>query len=53
MPQWVVKELALRGYKPEFEARSSGPINAILVDPANGTFWGGSSNHGEDYGIGW
>jgi gamma-glutamyltranspeptidase/glutathione hydrolase len=53
MPQWVVKELALRGYEPEFEARSSGPINAILVDPANGSFWGGSSNHGEDYGIGW
>jgi len=53
MPQWVVKELALRGYKPEFEARTSGPINAILVDPANGSFWGGSSNHGEDYGIGW
>jgi gamma-glutamyltranspeptidase / glutathione hydrolase len=53
MPQWVTKELALRGYKPEFEARSSGPINAILVDPENGSFWGGSSNHGEDYGIGW
>jgi gamma-glutamyltranspeptidase/glutathione hydrolase len=53
MPQWVVKELALRGYQPEFEARTSGPINAILVDPANGSFWGGSSNHGEDYGIGW
>ncbi len=53
MPQWVVKELALRGYKPEFDARTSGPINAILIDPANGSFWGGSSNHGEDYGIGW
>ncbi|HEX9208509.1 MAG TPA: gamma-glutamyltransferase [Steroidobacteraceae bacterium] len=53
MPPWVVKELALRGYKPEFEARTSGPINAILVDPSNGSFWGGSSNHGEDYGIGW
>lgn len=53
MPQWVVKELALRGYKPEFDARTSGPINAILVDPVNGSFWGGSSNHGEDYGIGW
>ncbi len=53
MPQWVTKELIGRGYKPEFEARTSGPINAILVDPENGTFWGGSSNHGEDYGIGW
>jgi gamma-glutamyltranspeptidase/glutathione hydrolase len=53
MPQWVTKELVARGYKPEFEARTSGPINAIMIDPENGTFWGGSSNHGEDYGIGW
>ena len=53
MPQWVTRELIARGYKPEFEARTSGPINAILIDPENGTFWGGSSNHGEDYGIGW
>jgi gamma-glutamyltranspeptidase/glutathione hydrolase len=53
MPQWVTRELIGRGYKPEFEARTSGPINAIMIDPDNGTFWGGSSNHGEDYGIGW
>jgi gamma-glutamyltranspeptidase/glutathione hydrolase len=53
MPQWVSRELALRGYTMEFEPRTSGPINAILVDPENGSFWGGSSNHGEDYGIGW
>ena len=53
MPQWVTRELIARGYKPEFEARTSGPINAILIDPENGSFWGGSSNHGEDYGIGW
>jgi gamma-glutamyltranspeptidase/glutathione hydrolase len=53
MPQWVTRELIARGYKPEFEARTSGPINAIMIDPENGTFWGGSSNHGEDYGIGW
>ena len=53
MPQWVTKELIARGYKPEFEARTSGPINAIMIDPEYGTFWGGSSNHGEDYGIGW
>ncbi|MGI9245147.1 MAG: gamma-glutamyltransferase family protein [Steroidobacteraceae bacterium] len=52
-PAWVTRDLILRGYKPEFEARSSGPINAILVDPENGSFWGGSSNHGEDYGIAW
>jgi gamma-glutamyltranspeptidase/glutathione hydrolase len=53
VPQWVRKELALRGYKLEFEARTSGPINAILLDHAHGSMWGGSSNHGEDYGIAW
>jgi gamma-glutamyltranspeptidase/glutathione hydrolase len=49
----VRRELALRGYKLEFKARTSGPINAILLDHAHGTMWGGSSNHGEDYGIAW
>jgi gamma-glutamyltranspeptidase/glutathione hydrolase len=29
------------------------PINAILLDHEHGTMWGGSSNHGEDYGIAW
>jgi gamma-glutamyltranspeptidase/glutathione hydrolase len=49
----VREELARRGYKAEFEARTSGPINAILLDAEHGTLWGGSSNHGEDYGIAW
>jgi gamma-glutamyltranspeptidase/glutathione hydrolase len=53
IPQWVRRELVQRGYRPEFEARTSGPINAILLDHAHGTLWGGSSNHGEDYGIAW
>ncbi|MBS0579219.1 MAG: gamma-glutamyltransferase [Proteobacteria bacterium] len=52
-PQWVRGELNRMGYKLEFEERSSGPINAIFVDREHGTLWGGSSNHGEDYGIGW
>ena len=34
-------------------ASTSGPINAILLDHAHGTIWGGSSNFGEDYGIAW
>jgi gamma-glutamyltranspeptidase/glutathione hydrolase len=33
--------------------RTSGPINAIYFDWDNGTFQGGSSNHGDDYGIAW
>jgi gamma-glutamyltranspeptidase/glutathione hydrolase len=53
VPQWVRKELVQRGYRLEFQARTSGPINAILLDHAHGTMWGGSSNHGEDYGVAW
>jgi gamma-glutamyltranspeptidase / glutathione hydrolase len=52
-PPWVRKELTRMGYALEFEERSSGPINAIFVDQAHGTLWGGSSNYGQDYGIGW
>jgi gamma-glutamyltranspeptidase/glutathione hydrolase len=53
VPDWVRRELRARGYKPEYGPRTSGPINAILLDHAHGTLWGGSSNHGEDYGIAW
>jgi gamma-glutamyltranspeptidase/glutathione hydrolase len=53
IPQWVRRELVRRGYRLEFESRTSGPINAILLDQAHGTIWGGSSNHGEDYGVAW
>jgi gamma-glutamyltranspeptidase/glutathione hydrolase len=53
VPDWVRGDLKTRGYQLEYGARTSGPINAILLDPAHGTFWGGSSNHGEDYGIAW
>jgi len=52
-PDWVRAELTRMGYKLNFEERSSGPINAIELDRAHGTMWGGSSNHGEDYGIAW
>lgn len=53
MPPWVRKDLSRMGYKLSYQDRTSGPINAIWFDWANGSFWGGSSNHGEDYGIGW
>ena len=49
----VRAQLQRMGYTLDFVERSSGPINAIFVDRAHGTLWGGSSNHGEDYGIGW
>ena len=52
-PDWIRKELRKMGYSLSFEERTSGPINAIYFDWKHGSFWGGSSNHGEDYGIGW
>ncbi len=51
--EWIRKELYNMGYKLSFDERTSGPINAIYFDWEHGSFWGGSSNHGEDYGIGW
>jgi gamma-glutamyltranspeptidase/glutathione hydrolase len=52
-PSYVRKELIKMGYHLTFDDRTSGPINAIYFDWKHGSFWGGSSNHGEDYGIGW
>jgi gamma-glutamyltranspeptidase/glutathione hydrolase len=52
-PDWIRKELRKMGYTLSFEERTSGPINAIYFDWKHGGFWGGSSNHGEDYGIAW
>ena len=52
-PPWVQAELRKMGYKVEVEERTSGPINAIFFDHDHGTMWGGSSDYGEDYGIGW
>jgi gamma-glutamyltranspeptidase/glutathione hydrolase len=52
-PPYVRKELQRMGYRLRFDDRTSGPINAIYFDWQHGSFWGGSSNHGEDYGIGW
>lgn len=53
IPAWVRNDLQNRGYKMNFLDRTSGPLNAIWFDWKHGTFWGGSSNHGEDYGIAW
>ena len=53
MPPWVRAELQRMGYRLEYQERTSGPINAIFFDVKHGTLWGGSSHHGEDYGIAW
>lgn len=52
-PDWIRKELRQMGYTLSFGDRTSGPINAIYFDWKHGSLWGGSSNHGEDYGIAW
>ena len=53
VPAWERKELRGMGYDLTFGTRTSGPINAIYFDTQHGTFWGGSSNNGDDYGISW
>lgn len=52
-PEYVIRELRKMGYSVRTQDRTSGPINAIYFDEKHGTFWGGSSNNGEDYGIAW
>ena len=49
----VRDRLTAMGYVLTAKRKTSGPINAIFFDRAHGTFWGGSSNYGEDYGIAW
>lgn len=52
-PNYVIKELRKMGYSIALDERTAGPINSIYFDREHGSFWGGSGNHGEDYGIGW
>jgi len=52
-PVWTRRALKKMGYTLEERDRTSGPMIAIFFDWEQGTMWGGSSNYGEDYGIGW
>jgi gamma-glutamyltranspeptidase/glutathione hydrolase len=52
-PPYVRMDLLRMGYVPTYSERTSGPLNAIFLDDKHGTLWGGSSNYGLDYGIGW
>jgi gamma-glutamyltranspeptidase/glutathione hydrolase len=52
-PPYVRQDLLRMGYMPTYGERTSGPLNAIFLDAKHGTLWGGSSNYGLDYGIGW
>ena len=49
----VRKQLQAMGYSLTYSRLTSGPITAIFLDRKHGTMWGGASNHGDDYGIGW
>jgi len=51
--QKIRDNLADMGYKLDYRKYTSGPITAIYYDWKHGTFWGGASNFGEDYGIAW
>ncbi|MDW7761702.1 MAG: gamma-glutamyltransferase [Acidobacteriota bacterium] len=53
VPEWVQAELEAMGYKITLRRSTSGPINAVFFDRKHGTFWGGSSNNGDDYGVVW
>lgn len=53
LPEWVRDELRRKGYRLDFEERTSGPVTAIEIDRTYGTLWGAASNYGEDTGIGW
>ena len=52
-PAWTRKELSRMGYTVDTRERTSGPITAIFFDLEHGTFWGGASDFGEDYGVAW
>jgi gamma-glutamyltranspeptidase/glutathione hydrolase len=52
-PSEVREALERMGYDLTFAERTSGPINAIYFDRKHGSMWGGSSHHGDDYGIAW
>jgi len=52
-PPWVQTDLRRMGYQLQFAERTSGPINAIFFDWEHGSMWGGSSHHGDDYGVVW
>ncbi len=53
LPPFIRATLTSMGYDLNFRRLTSGPINAIFFDREHGTFWGGSSTYGEDYGIAW
>ena len=53
IPPEVREKLREMGYVLSVKKYTSGPINAVYFDRVHGTFWGGSSNYGQDHGVVW
>ncbi|WOJ94573.1 gamma-glutamyltransferase [Congregibacter variabilis] len=53
LPPYTRDRLKDMGYDVKVVKRTYSPITAILIDPKQGTFQGGASDYGDDYGIAW
>jgi len=53
IPPYTRDRLEAMGYDVNVVDRTYSPITAILIDPKQGTFQGGASDYGDDYGIAW
>lgn len=53
LPPYTRDRLKDMGYDVEVVKRTYSPITAIIIDPEQGTFQGGASDYGDDYGIAW
>jgi gamma-glutamyltranspeptidase/glutathione hydrolase len=53
LPPYTRDRLRAMGYDVDVVDRTYSPITAILIDPERGTFQGGASDYGDDYGIAW
>ncbi|MEE4278747.1 MAG: gamma-glutamyltransferase [Halieaceae bacterium] len=53
IPPYTRDRLKAMGYDVDVVDRTYSPITAILIDPEQGTFQGGASDYGDDYGIAW
>lgn len=53
LPPYTRDRLKSMGYNVEVVDRTYSPITAILIDPEQGTFQGGASDYGDDYGVAW
>ena len=53
IPPYTRDRLKTMGYDVEVVERTYSPITAIVIDPERGTFQGGASDYGDDYGLAW